>query len=267
MSGKYEILFSDIDGTLLNDQHQVTEKTRAEIQRVVHLGIPFVLVSSRMPGAITSIQKMAGIAGPMICYGGGLILDESGNVAHSEGIAPHVAAAVGRLVEKEFCRVSWNIHAYDRWQCASPKSKWVEREEEIIGIRADSGKLEEILDWGLVHKVLCIGEPGDISALQERMRPLFPSLNICTSSPCYLEISGAGVSKGRAIGILCDRRNIPIERSMAFGDNYNDLDMLEKAGTAYLMKNAPEELKGRFPNVTESNNEDGIALVLQREIV
>lgn len=267
MSRKYQIIFSDIDGTLLDDHHEVTPKTKAEIQRAVQLGVPFVLVSSRMPKAIITVQNMIGITGPIICYGGGLILDEKLNILYSKGISPKVALEFGQFIEKDFRQISWNMYAYHTWRCSDPKSKWVKHEEKVIGSQAISGKLEEMLSWDRIHKILCMGEPDSISFLQERLRSLFPSLFACQSSPCYLEISTVSVSKGRAIEILCDTQKIPLENSIAFGDNYNDLDMLEKAGTAYMMKNAPRELKSKFKNVTDSNNHDGIALILQREIV
>lgn len=265
MNGRYRIIFSDIDGTLLNDRHAVSERTRAEVGRVAGLGIPFVLVSSRPPEAIVPIQRQLGAAAPVICYGGGLILDEKGNVLYSRGMPPEEALAAGRLFEREFPAVSWNAYAYHTWLCALPKSPPVLREERIVGFTAEGGRLEDILRLETVHKYLCMGGPAEIAALQRRMAEAFPALSACQSAPDYLEVGGAGVSKGRAVEVLCEKRNLPVESSLVFGDNFNDLSMLERAGTAVVMKNAPEELKRRFPNVTESNNDDGLALVLQRE--
>lgn len=263
---KYEIIFSDIDGTLLDDRHAVSGRTKAEIRRAVGLGIPFVLVSSRMPEAILAVQDQIGIAGPIVCYGGGLILDEEMNVLYSSGIPTDTALSAGRLIEAEFPAISWNAYAYHTWRCALPKSLPVLREEGVVGLTATGGRLEDILRFDVVHKFLCMGEPPEIAALQRRVRERFPELTTALSAPYFLEVSGTGVNKGSAVEILCEKRGIPVGKSLAFGDNFNDLAMLETAGTAFVMKNAPEELRRRFPNVAESNNDDGLALVLQKEL-
>lgn len=60
------------------------------------------------------------------------------------------------------------------------------------------------------------------------------------------------------VKILCDLWDVPVEKAIAFGDNYNDVEMLETVGAPFLMGNAPEELKTRFTNITDTNNQDGI---------
>ena len=73
-----------------------------------------------------------------------------------------------------------------------------------------------------------------------------------------------GVTKSSAVKTLCDLWNIPLTDTVAFGDNYNDIEMLETVRMPFLMGNAPEELKGRFPNVTDSNDEDSIYKALKQ---
>ena len=68
----------------------------------------------------------------------------------------------------------------------------------------------------------------------------------------------SGVTKSSAVKALCELWDIPLEDTVAFGDHYNDVEMLETAGMSFLMGNAPEELKQRFCNVTDSNDKDGI---------
>ena len=71
---KYKIIFSDIDGTLLNDENQVPKETVEELQSLDKRGIPFVLVSARMPEGMRPIREELGIHAPMVCYSGGLVL-------------------------------------------------------------------------------------------------------------------------------------------------------------------------------------------------
>lgn len=260
----YEVIFSDIDGTFINSHHQVTEKTKREVQRVVENGIPFILISSRMPDAILPIQQMAGIKGPIICYGGSLILDENLHTIYSQGLAVDTAVAAGKLIESEFGDIIWNMYYNNQWLCPDRQDQRIEREQRITDVQATKGKVEDVLQWGHVHKIMCVGEPQRIALLQERLTELFPTLFICQSSPYYLEITDSKVNKGKAIEWYCKLRHIPLEKTIAFGDNYNDLDMLETAGLGYVMDNAPEHIKSRIGNVTLSNNEDGVAVVLQK---
>lgn len=260
------VIFSDIDGTFLTSGHRVSPRTAGEVRRAVGLGIPFILISSRMPEAILPIQKMAGIRQPLIAYGGGLILDGDGDVLFSRGMEPDTAAAVGRLVEAEFPGVAWNFYNAHRWLCPSGDGPhgWVAREESIVGFRAVPGTLEDVPGWETVHKILCMGSPQSISALQRRLGAEFPDLNASLSSPCYLEVSPTSVDKGTALETFCRLYGIPVGQSLAFGDNYNDLEMLRRAGTAYAMANAPEEIRAAAGNVTADNDHDGIAQVLER---
>lgn len=260
---KCRIIFSDIDGTLLNSRHRISPGTQREIHRVTTLGIPFVLVSSRMPASILAIQKSAGITGPVIALGGSLILDEDRRPLFDSGIPPIVAAAAGRLIEREFPQITWNMYSGFHWMCAKEKSHWITREEKIVGFQAECGDLCSLFSWKSVHKILCMGDPVHISALENRLISAFPELSVCRSAPYYLEVVRSGLGKGTAISLVCTHKNIPLEHAYAFGDNYNDLDMLKTAGTAFVMGNAPAEIKELIGNVTRDNDHDGIAAVLR----
>ena len=82
------------------------------------------------------------------------------------------------------------------------------------------------------------------------------------SSDILLEIMAKGISKADALGRFCDHLGVSPQDTVAFGDNYNDVEMLEAAGRGYVMGNAPEEILQRFPLHTADNDHDGIAEVL-----
>ena len=82
---KYKIIFSDIDGTLLNDENQVPKETVEELQSLDKRGIPFVLVSARMPEGMRPIREELGIHAPMVCYSGGLVLGPDDMISSLSG--------------------------------------------------------------------------------------------------------------------------------------------------------------------------------------
>lgn len=261
---RYEIVFTDIDGTFLNSEHELTSRMKDAVRRVVKLNIPFVLASSRMPEAIFPILAMAQLIQPVICYGGGLILDENGNELYSRAMSSETACRVGNYIEENFRQITWNAYSDHKWLCASPKSAQVRQEEKITGIKSRAGKLGEVKTWKKVHKLLCMGDARSISSLQEHCTLQFPDLLICKSSDTYLEITAPSVSKGEALEALCRIKGISTAGALAFGDNYNDLDMLMKAGTGYAMANAPEEIQKIVGNTAPDNDHDGIACVLEK---
>ena len=99
---EYKIIFSDIDGTLLNNENQVPEETIEELRRLDSQGVPFVLVSARMPKGMRPIREELGIHAPMVCYSGGLVLDPDDQEIYSCLLDLDLACEIKSLVAKEF---------------------------------------------------------------------------------------------------------------------------------------------------------------------
>ena len=87
---------------------------------------------------------------------------------------------------------------------------------------------------------------------------MFPELKIMRSSPILLEIMDKSVSKADGIKIMLNHFNLDRKQSIAFGDNYNDVDMLDFGGLGVAMNNAPEGVKKIANDVTDDNDHDGI---------
>ncbi|EFX92893.1 HAD superfamily hydrolase [Actinobacillus ureae] len=109
-----------------------------------------------------------------------------------------------------------------------------------------------------------MGEADEILRLETLLKSLFPQLSIHRSKAEYLEIMNSKATKSKAIRFMQQKLGITSEHIVAFGDNFNDLDMLQYVGFGVAMANAPDEIKAAASYVTASNNEDGIALVLNK---
>ena len=92
----------------------------------------------------------------------------------------------------------------------------------------------------------------------------FPELSVTRSSNTLLEIMEKGVTKADAVKRLCALKEIHMEHTMAFGDNYNDLEMLETVKYGIAMGNAPGEIQKKAKTITRDNEHDGIACVLKK---
>lgn len=254
----YEIVFSDVDGTLLNSDHQLLANTLSSIKFLQQHGIPFVIISARSPSGIYPIQEKYGFRSPVISYSGALILDENRKVLYSKGFSLEVAKQVIAFIEESRFDCSWNIYSVDTWIVKNKKDPRIIREENIVHASAVEGSVDMLSDHADIGKILCMCNPDCILDMEQKLKAAFPSLSIVKSSSILLEIMQSGVTKSSAVKTLCGLWGIPLENTVAFGDHYNDVEMLETVAMPFLMGNAPEELKNRFPNVTDSNDEDGI---------
>jgi hydroxymethylpyrimidine pyrophosphatase-like HAD family hydrolase len=117
-----------------------------------------------------------------------------------------------------------------------------------------------------VAKVLYIGEPADLSVTAANLEREFgDSVYVTYSMPDCLEVMTSDVSKGRALRFVLDQLNIDPARCVAFGDNMNDIDLLETAGHPFMMRNANPDLVARLPKVPRVGNnfEAGVARQLR----
>ena len=260
----FKIIFSDIDGTLIHDALEVTPKTHQSLSDAVNSGVRFVPVSARMPEAIKPIIKDFLPQVPMISYNGAFIQDENGQVIDSCPMSPQAAQAICQYLEKEVPDVAWNVYSGEKWLSQNRMNKWISSEEKVVSLVSQESDLEAIGHLSEVHKLLLMGEPEKMVVLEEKLRELYPGLSIARSLPYYIEVMANGIQKGRAVNLLADHYGVDMSETLAFGDNFNDIDMLEAAGEAYVMANALKEVKERIGHVTANHNHDGIALVLEK---
>ena len=251
----YKCVFSDIDGTLLNSKHQISEKTKKKVQQLAIQNIPFVLVSARMPKGMHYFLDELQIKAPMVSYSGGLILDENQKVIYSKGFSVEMAK---RLYIKYYYQIPVNFYVENHWM-VDEIDEGIEEESIITGLKPEKLDLNGIKK---VHKLLVIAESGIVDRLEMSLKEKFSGLKIYKSKDTYLEIMDESVSKSSAIQFLCDKMKIGLHQTVSFGDNYNDLDMLLLTGKGFAMANGAQGVLESIPTHTLSNDEDGIVYAL-----
>lgn len=254
----YKIVFSDVDGTLLNSRHQMLPGTLKAIKSLQRREIPFVIISARSPSGIYPIQEAYGFQSPVISYSGALIMDADRRVLYSKGFSQELAGKIIAFIEKNQLDCSWNIYSMDTWIVKDRNDPRVVCEENIVHAEATEGTVDLLPDDAEIGKILCICNPGRILDIEQKLKSAFPSLSIAKSSDTLLEIMENGVTKSSGVKTLCELWNIPLQSTVAFGDHYNDVEMLETVAMPFLMGNAPEKLKKRGFHVTDSNDGEGI---------
>ena len=257
---EWKIVFSDIDGTVLNSKHEVLASTIDAVQKLALKNIPFVLVSARMPKAMKLILDEMKVKMPMISYGGALVLDEQNHILYDNKINKIDTEAIISEIELLWSDdVVINYYSDDNWFVKDENNKAVKREENITNVKASQADFKNLIANNILpNKILCMTKANISSKIEAVLQEKFPQLNIVRSSDILIEIMNKDVSKANGIEVLLHHLKMTSAQAIAFGDNYNDLTMLNFVGRGVVMQNAPEEIRKEAKYITKSNNEDGI---------
>lgn len=267
------LIISDIDGTILDDQHQVDSKLKDMIPLLSREKIPFVLASARSPLGMEPIARELGLGdNPLACYNGALVI--KGDPQAYETIIEHPLdkkeiRTFIELVKAEFPSVSINLYSGKDW-IADRLDKWVQIEAEITGEQPMiQNVLMPVLDVLMpAHKLLLIDQAPIIQKLHDYLQTLdFPKTAFYLSKDNYMEVTAKHVSKKQALYEIAQHYQVPLEQVMTIGDNFNDLPMLRLAGLGIAMGNAPEAVKTEAKAVTKSNNEHGVAEAVEKYVL
>lgn len=266
---EYKILCLDIDGTLLNSKHQITEKTKIAIGKVAKdKNLPVILVSARMPKGIFFLGEELGLTAPIICYSGALIMDYNKNIILNHYIEVSYIKRIHAIMKSY--NISMSLYKDDEWY-SEKQDEWIQQEEVITNLTASIGDYQELFSsWGNTgcNKILCMGAEEEIIGLKKELVSIFDQeLAIYLSKSTYLEIMPKNSSKTAGIGVLLEKYNLDAQALMTIGDNYNDIDMIEFAGLGIAMENAPAEVKSYAKHITKSNDEDGVAWAIEKYIL
>ena len=267
----YKMLCTDIDGTLLNKDRELSISTISEFKRIKD-NCSIVLASSRMPEAMRHLQEEVDILNsPLIAYNGGLVLDGD-KVLSSTEVGFAEVQKISQLSQGTEIHVS--IYNNDEWYVPS-MDYWATREANNTKVTPTVRSLEDSLaqysnlNKG-AHKVMCMGPAEEIAVLYASLiEQLNDDLHVYKSKDTYLEIASKKISKKSAIATLLQHRYTDLDWShvIAFGDNYNDMEMLEAVGMGVAVQNAKEEVLAIANDVTATNKEDGVALSVKKHFV
>lgn len=269
-----KLVVADVDGTILDDKHQLDNQLSEAVKQLKEKNIPFVLSSARPPNTMYHFAKELGIEHqPMSCYNGALILKE-GNGEHYAPIFNHIlpneeADRMVRLIEAEFAGVSINLYSDEQW-FVNRADSWSALEESITGEKAVVKNIKKYTqdDTYRIHKLLLIGETDEISDLMEHLETLnLKESSFYLSKENYLEVTHKNVSKEKSLMEIASYFDVPLSQTLALGDNFNDLPMLLTAGVGIAMENGPIEVQEQADYVAGSNNENGAAQAIETYIL
>jgi len=258
-----------MDGTLVNDKSELTERTKATIVKVVESGVLFVTATGRPFSNVQMVNDLITADMPFIVFNGAAAyMGKSGKLLFERFLDFELAVEAFEFGQKlEIAQILWT----------GPRL-WANR---ICEETEDYHSFSKGLDMSLVtdlttirseikgiSKVLWIDDPANIKKLSVEMNAHFNNRLQCVSSmPHFLEFISNDAGKGTALAEIGKLFGIDKSEMLAIGDGFNDISMLEYAGFAVAVENAPDGVKAVCDYVTVSNNEDGAAEVIEKFIL
>lgn len=263
---RYKLICADIDGTLLNDAKELLPQVKESLRNAAKKGIHIALASGRMPAGVEAVEEELGMPCIKICNAGTyIILGEQ--CISMKTLLPETVESIYFDIAKKNHLPLW-IFQEKEWY-VTDIDHYIEREIKIVRYQPEVVSVEKMArQWeeenSGPNKLLIAADPEIIEAVHQEMADKnWPDIDMACSSNTYLEIFPRGVTKGTALSAVCDRLNISLEDTIAFGDHELDIPMIEKAGVGIAMGNAIDELKEQADFVTKTNNAAGIAYALE----
>ncbi|MEW1719650.1 Cof-type HAD-IIB family hydrolase [Streptomyces sp. NPDC093109] len=273
------LIATDLDGTLLHDDKSVSERTVKALTAAEEAGIEVFFVTGRPARWMDIVSDYVHGHGMAICANGAAVVDlhSDGKLLRSRPLDRTVALDVVRALRDAApgttfaVETATGIHYEPQYpRFAEDPAVSLGTAEELLrasGPDAYAGAADaaDAVDAVPVLKLLAHHTdltPDGFLALARTAAG--DRANITRSSPsALLEISGTGVSKASTLALCCAERGISSDEVVAFGDMPNDLEMLTWAGTSYAMGNAHPDVLAAASGRTVTNNEDGVAVVIE----
>ena len=258
------LVVSDMDGTLLSSDHTLSACNLATIRLFTSLGGKFTVATGRVTESVGRYTQMLEYISPAITSGGCTIYDFHQKKTLESALLPGaVARKAIRDVSRAFPMVGVVIMANDTKNYALESSNEVQKlfidEKTTHFIRP----LEDYpTEW---NKVLFAGPPEILDEVEAYVAQYkYPGVYFVRTSLHYFEVMPEGVSKGSALHQLCNLLDVKIENTYAIGDYFNDVEMMEAAGHAVAMQNAPVEIQMMADEVTGDCNDGGVGQFLYK---
>ena len=259
----YSLLCTDMDGTLLNSDKNISETSVRAVRSAFERGFTVTFATGRLPAALSRYASLLPAGVPLLCGNGSLIAESgTGRILDETLLAPD---AVEGLAARGFAHSATVVI----WR---GDTLWIEGDRERKAAYEDhtgqrSLPLSDFRDSAdhRAHKVLFYADPPVIEPLYRSLRESpIPGSNFFTSSPDTLECVEERVDKGYGLRRCAALLGLSPDAVIAVGDGENDIAMLRAAGLGCAMANAEPNVLSAASLVCPSNDEDGVAWLIER---
>ncbi|WP_369389973.1 Cof-type HAD-IIB family hydrolase [Mesobacillus selenatarsenatis] len=276
---------TDMDGTLLTATQQITAENREAILKAKEQGVEVVVATGRSFEEARFVLEESGLKLPMICVNGAEVRSEDGEIVSSSplnkaearqaalrlvesGVYFEVYTNKGTFTEDEDMAITIIVDIFSTANPEVPIEKIAEAAEERMhkGLITKIDHYDELFedDQYEIYKLLAFSLDDDkLEAAKDGLKEI-SGLAVSSSGRENIEITSLEAQKGIALEKFVATRGISLEETMALGDNFNDVSMLEKVGKPVAMGNAAQEIKELCGEVTLTNEESGVGKAIMK---
>ena len=262
MNNNIKLIATDLDGTLLNEDAKITDYNKNILNKLMERGIEVVIATGRPISAMDFYYKELQNNSESIVFNGAMVVDKNFNCIFSSPLENSIVSNIINLYKEKYINdTSLNIYSIKEYIVAKDNFKFQTHTEKIdkknkrIGLENFNNNLE-------VQKMIILGENNILIDIKKDIDNLF-TVHTSFSDPHYLEILSANSNKANALKWLCHKKGIDRENVIAFGDNYNDIEMIEFAGVGVAMENAESYVKKNAKYIADTNNNNGVGTFLK----
>ena len=268
---KYKLLVLDVDGTLLNDEREISKRTLAALLKVQQMGVRIVLASGRPTYGLMPLAKtleLGNYGGFILSYNGcQIIRAQNGEILFERRINPEMLP----YLEKKARKNGFAIFTYhdDTLITDSPDNEYIKNEALLNNLKIiKEDEFSTAIDFAPCKCMLVSDKEEALIGLEQHWeKRLAGTLDAFRSEPYFLEVVPCGVDKANTLGALLEHLGVTREEVIAIGDGVCDVAMLQLAGMGVAMGHSQDSVKVCADYVTASNEEDGVTLAVEKLIL
>lgn len=257
------VLVSDIDGTLVNHEWNITAENKEAIAYFQREGGKFTIATGRIPGRVKRVAEQVRIDLPIICYNGACIYDLQTGETMWQHLLEGNVTAIADEIPKRVENVGIQIYANHKIYMAG-------RNSEIASVTFLDENVIQVADYKTVPKpwakLMFIVRKDKMHLVREAVAQSENKGDFAymQSSPEYYEVLHPLTSKGNALENLARMQNLDMDKIIAVGDNENDVDMVKKAGFGFMTRDAEKIYQKAADFICGSCEKDSIASVVRK---
>jgi Cof subfamily protein (haloacid dehalogenase superfamily) len=255
------LVISDVDGTLVRHDKSLSEKNIAAFGRLRAAGIAATLISARPPSAWARWTMPLG--GPIGAFNGGTLFRRDGTISETERLAPETVTDVIAVMDRPGVDI-W-LFANGLWFARTRDNPHTPREILSAGVQPTIRPATET-PMHDVDKIVGVSDdtPLLIEVEKQAKTSAGSRATVARSQAYFLDVTAVKANKGEGITALARAYGVPLDEVAVIGDMANDLPMFAKAGLSFAMGQAPDAVKAAADVITASNEEDGVAVAIDR---
>ncbi len=261
-----ELVLADVDGTLVTNEKQLTDRAVAAVRSLGEAGVKFAITSGRPPRGMQMLVEPLALSLPLAAFNGGLFARPDMSVIEERSIDAGLVAQIVELIGAHGLDV-W-LYRGSEWLLRDEHAAHVEKEADTVRFAPSVVESFDGITQGIAKIVGVSDDLERVAKAEADTRERFGDhVSAARSQPYYLDVTHPEANKGAVLHYFSRRFEIPLQRIATIGDQPNDMLMFDGAGLSIAMGNAGEEVKHAAKRVTASNQEEGFARAIEQFVL